>query len=381
MSKLSVSCPSCAKRYGVPEEHAGKKFKCKDCGATISIPALARAAEPEEPVASDEDEPAPPSRKKSTPHRRPARRRPPPASRRRATRSGPDEADEEPAGARHRRGGARRTTGGRSTRGRRGAHAHAHDDEYEGREYGGRSQQPNKGLLILSAVGSLVLLVALLVYFALPGDSGTSGKRTKKRTAAAKTEGEFVPPKIVTNPEDDDPGFGEGGAGGSKEPDPAPAPVAAKKPENKPENKPAKAEPKKPSLPPIPRAKIRKLDHLASTSAEMRQEIDEAVEKLKDPWSGAKGSRAKQALIKIGKPSVPALLSAMVDLDFANEDARKAMPLLTETLQEITKEINSRVCRVGMQSSEAEEIHYCKYFRADWFNWYDGRQGKRYMGE
>ena len=66
MSKLSVSCPSCAKRYGVPEEYAGKKFKCKDCGATISIPATAAEPEPEEPIAVDEDEPAPPKRKKST---------------------------------------------------------------------------------------------------------------------------------------------------------------------------------------------------------------------------------------------------------------------------------------------------------------------------
>jgi len=380
MSKLSVSCPSCAKRYGVPEEHAGKKFKCKDCGATISIPAAAAEAEPEEPAAFDEEEPAPPKRKKSTTHRRPARRRPAPTTRRHGTRGRSEEAEEAPARAGHRRGGARRPTGGgRSTRGRRGAHAQ--DDEYGGREYGGK-QQPNKNLLILSAVACLVLLVALIVIFAIPRNSGTITKK-KKRAVAAKTENEFVPPKIVVNPEDEDPGFGVSDRGRSKEPESAPEPVAAaaKKSEKKPEKKPKKAEPKKPSLPPIPRAKIRKLDHLESTAAEVRTQINEAIDIVKDPWSGAAGNRKRRALVKFGKAAVPPLLSAMVDLDFSQEDARSTMTPLTEILQEITKTPNSYICRVGMMGSDEANAHMCKYFRALWFEWYDGRIGRRYMEE
>jgi hypothetical protein len=381
MSKLSVSCPSCAKRYGVPEEHAGKKFKCKDCGATISIPAAAAAAEPEEPAAGEEEEPAPPKRRKSTTHRRPARRRPAPASRRRGSRSSSEDAEESPARAGHRRGGTRRPTGGRSTRGRRGARAH--DDEDGGREYGSRQQQPNKNLLILSAVACVVLLVALIAIFAFPKESGTSGKRTKKRSVAAKAENEFVPPKIVINPEDEDPGFGAGDEGGAGADDPGfgSDPVVEKKPEKKPKKKPKKAEPKKPGLPPIPRAKVRKLDHLESTPAETREAINEAIEVVKDPWSGARGNRKRKDLVKFGKAAVPALLSAMVDLDFSQEDARSTMTPLTEVLQEITKTPNSYICRVGMMGSEEANTHMCKYFRALWYEWYDGRIGRRYMEE
>lgn len=35
---ISVNCPSCARQYSVKEEAAGKKFKCKDCGAVVEVP-------------------------------------------------------------------------------------------------------------------------------------------------------------------------------------------------------------------------------------------------------------------------------------------------------------------------------------------------------
>lgn len=35
---ISVSCPSCARQYSVKDEAAGKKFKCKDCGAVVQVP-------------------------------------------------------------------------------------------------------------------------------------------------------------------------------------------------------------------------------------------------------------------------------------------------------------------------------------------------------
>jgi hypothetical protein len=37
---IEVSCPVCAKIYKVKEEAAGKKLRCKECGETVSIPAL-----------------------------------------------------------------------------------------------------------------------------------------------------------------------------------------------------------------------------------------------------------------------------------------------------------------------------------------------------
>ncbi len=35
---ISVSCNECGKEYNVKDDAAGKKFKCKDCGAVIQVP-------------------------------------------------------------------------------------------------------------------------------------------------------------------------------------------------------------------------------------------------------------------------------------------------------------------------------------------------------
>ena len=36
---ISVDCPGCGKRFSVAAQHAGKRGKCKACGAMVSIPA------------------------------------------------------------------------------------------------------------------------------------------------------------------------------------------------------------------------------------------------------------------------------------------------------------------------------------------------------
>ena len=43
---ISVKCPSCSKAYNVDDKFAGKKAKCKECGAVMSIPESAPAPEP-----------------------------------------------------------------------------------------------------------------------------------------------------------------------------------------------------------------------------------------------------------------------------------------------------------------------------------------------
>ena len=381
MSKISVSCPSCAKRYGVPEEYAGKQFMCKDCGANIKIPGGS-------PPAPKED--AQP-KKKPAARRKPARRRPAPPRKRAG--AGARDRDEEEApsrgGARRAAAGAgaRRAPGGAQRRGpsrsRRGGRRDM-DDDYDDAGYG-RSRDSNKALVYGSAIGVLVLTIAAVVYlgFFFEGGGDPRTKKKKKKRTAAASEESFSRPKIVHNPEDDEAGFGD-------EPEdenvPAPEPEPEKKPEEEPEKKPekdpAKAEPVKPKkapLPPLPRANVRKLEHLKDTPEDLRTEIDEAVGVVADPWSGAKGSRKKRALVKMGKAAVPALLSAMVDLDYTDEEQRKAMPMLTEALQEICKNPNSWICRVGMKETEEEEVYYCKYRRAQWYAWYDSSRGKRFM--
>ena len=36
---LNVSCQGCGKGYAVPDERAGQRFKCRECGAVVSVPA------------------------------------------------------------------------------------------------------------------------------------------------------------------------------------------------------------------------------------------------------------------------------------------------------------------------------------------------------
>ncbi|MEW6741984.1 MAG: thioredoxin, partial [Planctomycetota bacterium] len=53
MSNRIVACEACGSRYNIPETFAGKRAKCKNCGAIMTIPA-AEAPAPaaaEKPVA------------------------------------------------------------------------------------------------------------------------------------------------------------------------------------------------------------------------------------------------------------------------------------------------------------------------------------------
>ncbi len=36
---INVACQGCGKAYAVPDERAGQRFKCKACGAVVSVPA------------------------------------------------------------------------------------------------------------------------------------------------------------------------------------------------------------------------------------------------------------------------------------------------------------------------------------------------------
>jgi predicted Zn finger-like uncharacterized protein len=52
---LSVECPECGARYNVPDKLAGKKARCKKCGATIPIPGGAAPAETPIGFAAEDD--------------------------------------------------------------------------------------------------------------------------------------------------------------------------------------------------------------------------------------------------------------------------------------------------------------------------------------
>ena len=41
---VPVQCPSCKKSYQAPRERAGARFKCKQCGETVTVPRVDDAA-------------------------------------------------------------------------------------------------------------------------------------------------------------------------------------------------------------------------------------------------------------------------------------------------------------------------------------------------
>lgn len=365
MAKISVSCKSCGKRYGVPDTYAGKRFKCKDCGAAVQVPA------PEEPEPVDdesdfeEEKPAP--KKHATARRRPSRGRP--AAARGRGRAEPVE-EEEPAP--RGRGGATRGRRPPAAGGRRGRTTHGHDDDDHG--YGRHGpKEPSKALVYGSAGGSILIILFAILYFGFLHEKGEHPVKKNKRKAAA-TAG-LERPDIGDIPEEDDPGIPDTEPETPPEPEVKPEPVVKQPEPNVTPKKPEKVEPKEEKLAAIPRADIRKLDHYDATPEEQRKEIDAAVVTMSDPWAGAAGNRAMAAITKIGKAAVPVLLSAMVDLDFKNEEDRMKMPKITDALRELTKTPMSYVCRVGMRGDERKEIHNCEYNRAQWFEWWD-RYGK-----
>jgi hypothetical protein len=50
---IEVKCPGCAKRYAVADQFAGKKAKCKACGATMLVPQLPPPPPPEQEMDFD----------------------------------------------------------------------------------------------------------------------------------------------------------------------------------------------------------------------------------------------------------------------------------------------------------------------------------------
>ncbi len=47
---ITVSCPSCASTYKVPNERAGARFKCKKCGTSVLVPTGVPTTEVERPI-------------------------------------------------------------------------------------------------------------------------------------------------------------------------------------------------------------------------------------------------------------------------------------------------------------------------------------------
>lgn len=78
---ISVQCPSCPKTYNVDDKFAGKKAKCKECGAIMSIPELPASAPSASPAMDPGALAALESAAQDTPRAAPAAPQTPPGTR------------------------------------------------------------------------------------------------------------------------------------------------------------------------------------------------------------------------------------------------------------------------------------------------------------
>jgi len=125
--------------------------------------------------------------------------------------------------------------------------------------------------------------------------------------------------------------------------------------------------------------RVRAIPHLASSPEPLRREIDAAVAVVANPRPDARARREMDWLVTRGKRAVPALLTALVSLDFRDERDRAALEPLTQTLQRITKASESIAYRYLHYERLDPAIHRCEMIRDAWFRWYDLPEGRDFM--
>ncbi|NOT30588.1 MAG: hypothetical protein HOP15_09105 [Planctomycetes bacterium] len=116
-----------------------------------------------------------------------------------------------------------------------------------------------------------------------------------------------------------------------------------------------------------------KLEHLADTSADVRTRIDNALAKLFDISYPRASTAASQELVQIGKPAIPRVLSAWVDLSMSDDkDAIRA-----NLLDQVLREISGLGSKYRPQGSTPAEVRGRERARDAWFQWW-GDVGERF---
>jgi hypothetical protein len=295
MAEEIVACPSCGKKFRIPEGAPPGSFKCTACGAEVAYGAEAA--------------PEPPARAGGGLQRGAGAAK---AGRRRAGR------------------GARR---GKARRSRAAAEAPDREDRRAERERRQQDKGANTGAIVASVMGGLAVI--LLLFLALrPKDkppapeitdspeAGTAaltsegGDGTPAGTEPAGTGGETVPTTEPAGGEDENGAEEESGIGGTHSRRMSSRDVFR-----------------------LPAAEIFVVyPHLESTPESERERIDELTRFLVDRDSGRKGIAAQNDLEKIGKPAVPALLSTWKGRTWDNEDDQLATDIVQRVLRKIAKD-------------------------------------------
>jgi len=309
MSESHVVCPGCQARFRIPEGFSKESVPCKKCGATIVIPAPEAGATPP---------PAAPVRRGALDRARSAA----PAGRRPRGRRG----DAAPAA--------------RSRRGR-------------GAEETGEKKASKKTGLIVTASALGVALVGLVIFLVVRsgGEDAPSPAATDPGSTAAS------PANSANEP---------------LEPEPTPTPVPSASSKAAPAaagdsqerggdalfaEKPGKKA----------RYEVEKLPHLDDTSSDTRERIDSNIVKLVDVSNPRIGNDARRELVGIGRPAIPRLLSAWVDLRMDDERDVMAGNMLHQTLGEIT---GKEIVYSPEQPTSPSDAKLREKVLSSWFTWW-----------
>ncbi len=109
----------------------------------------------------------------------------------------------------------------------------------------------------------------------------------------------------------------------------------------------------------------------------MRAEIDTLLATMIDlELPGRKTGEAKRALVAIGRPALPALLTSLFVIPLETEDQAIQLNLIDQALEEITGHGTTynplRLLEGGVSSDELSQSGI-----KQWFGWYN-RKGKRF---
>lgn len=128
-------------------------------------------------------------------------------------------------------------------------------------------------------------------------------------------------------------------------------------------------------------AEPRPLEHLPDTPEELRKEIDRLYAELIDlelpPRTNAK---AKAALVEIGKPSLPILLTGMYEIPIETEEEAIQVNLINQCLEEITGNYTGYKPQVAEGSSAGTTLERRDSAIKQWFAWWL-RKGERKFTE
>lgn len=341
MDHRTGTCTSCGARFRVPASFAADKAKCKKCGGVVEIGPAEAAAQPV-PARKPAPRPAAGAAKAATPAPRPAKApakptRPvaatkPVARKPAATRRPTADEDGDEAPVRKGSRGARR---GGSRRGR---------------------EKKGIGAGAIAALAFLLLLVGAGGWYFLQGgddsqaaekdvaalDDATTGEQDAGDASADATD-------APTAAEDDGAAAAADEEEEAEEPEPEPEPAQPAQPEDVTYDD-------YPDFPPF-----------EGTTEEEWERANELVATFIDPNAGARGNRAKDALLELDRKAFPAIINHFKQIDLSTDEGRRNGDLVQRLLQDICNGQNFD----WRYTTEAADVVYNKKVVIAWWKAWD----------